>query len=99
VALEMLPGWMPDERQLGYDVMNIGGGQRILAHAIEQKLTLTSSGAYEMLVEGSTKPVAQIRTHGGSRACCAMASPWNDTAMSGLRGKGKRWAQFEVYRV
>ena len=53
----MLPGWMPDERQLGYDVMNIGGGQRILAHAIEQKLTLTSSGAYEMLTEGSTKPL------------------------------------------
>ena len=55
---------MPGElRQLGYDIINIGGGQRILAHAIEQKLTLTSSGAYETLVEGSTKPVAQIRTH------------------------------------
>jgi len=37
VTLEMLPGWMLDElRQLGYDVTQIGEGQRILAHAIEQ---------------------------------------------------------------
>ena len=57
---------MPGElRQLGYDIINIGGGQRILAHAIEQKLTLTSSGAYEMLTEGSTKSVAQIGTYSG----------------------------------
>ena len=64
--LETLPGSKPSElRQLGYDVINIGEGQRILAHAIEQKLTLTSSGAYEMLTEGSTMPVAQIRTHAG----------------------------------
>ena len=43
----------------------IGEGQRLLAHAIEQKLTLTSSGAYEMLTEGSTKSVAQIGTYSG----------------------------------
>ena len=51
--------------QLGYDAINTGEGERILAQAIEQKLTLTSSGAYEMLTEGSTKPIAQVRTHAG----------------------------------
>jgi hypothetical protein len=87
----MLPGWMPDElRQLGYDGIITGEGQRILPHAIEQKLTLTSSGACEVLTEGSTKPVAQIRTPmPGSRACCGTASPWNDMATSGLRGKAE----------
>jgi hypothetical protein len=44
VALEMLPGWMPDElRQLGYDGIITGEDKRILAHATEQKLILTSS--------------------------------------------------------
>ena len=52
-------------RQLGYDAINTGEDKRILAHAIEQRLTLTSSGAYELLTEGSTKPVAQIRTDAG----------------------------------
>ena len=96
----MLPGWMPDERQLGYDVMNIGGGQRILAHAIEQKLTLTSSGAYEMLVEGSTKPVAQNQDACRDRARAALQLHHGMTWQRRVFGvKRKRWAQFEVYRV
>ena len=79
VALEMLPGWMPDElRQLGYDGIITGEDKRILAHAIEQKLTLMSSGAYETLVEASAKPVARSGPMPGSPACCATASPWND---------------------
>jgi hypothetical protein len=37
-----------------------------LANAIVQQMTLSSSGAFEEMTEGSTKkPVAQIRTHGG----------------------------------
>jgi hypothetical protein len=42
-------------------VTEIGEGQHILAHAITQRLTMTSSGAYETLIEGSSKPVAHIR--------------------------------------
>lgn len=39
---------------------------RILAHAIRQRLTLTSSsGAFEELIEGSTKALAEVRTHAG----------------------------------
>jgi len=53
----------------------IGEGQRILPHAITQRLTLTSSGAFEELTETSTKPVVQIRTHAGMPACCATSSP------------------------
>jgi hypothetical protein len=67
VSMETLPdSTLPDElRTLGYDVTEIGEGQRILPHTITQRLTLTSSGAFELLTEGSTKPVAEIRTHAG----------------------------------
>jgi hypothetical protein len=36
-----------------------------LPAAIVQEFTLTSSGAYEPLTEGSTKPIAQILRHAG----------------------------------
>ena len=49
----------------GHDVTEIGEGQRILATPIEERLTLTSCGVLELLTEGSTKPVAQVRTHAG----------------------------------
>jgi hypothetical protein len=67
VTLETLPGsTLPDElRELGYDVREAGEGQRLMANAIVQKLALTSSGAFEERAEGSTKPLAQIRTHAG----------------------------------
>jgi hypothetical protein len=48
-------------RQLGYNVTEIGETQRILAHAITQRLTFSSSGAYEEMRQGSTKAVAQVR--------------------------------------
>jgi hypothetical protein len=54
-----------EPRGLGYDVTEIGEGQRILATPIEERLTLTSCGVLELLTEGSTKPVAQVRTHAG----------------------------------
>jgi hypothetical protein len=37
-------------------------GQRL---AIETKLSLTSSGAFELAVENSTKPIAMTKTHAG----------------------------------
>ena len=39
---------LPEElRQLGHDVREIGEGERVLAIAIMQKLTLTRSGVFE----------------------------------------------------
>jgi hypothetical protein len=66
-AREPLPGsTLPDElRQFGYDVTEIGEGQRISSAPIVEKLALTSSGAFELLTPESTKLVAQIRTHAG----------------------------------
>jgi hypothetical protein len=63
----VLPGSMlpNDMRQLGYDAREIGEGRRILANAITQKLTLTSCGIFEEMTEGSTKAVAEVRTHAG----------------------------------
>jgi hypothetical protein len=54
-------------RQLGYDVgpADPPEGQRLLANAISQKLTLTSCGVFEEMTEGSTEAVAQVRTHAG----------------------------------
>jgi hypothetical protein len=58
----MLPA---DLRQLGCDVTEMGEGERILASAITQKMTLTSCGVFEEITEGSTKPIAETRTHAG----------------------------------
>ena len=59
---------LPDElRAAGYDLRPADPpeGRRILANAITQTLTLTSCGVFEEMTEGSTKPVAEIRTHAG----------------------------------
>jgi hypothetical protein len=57
---------LPDQlRQAGYDLTDAGVGERLLANAIETRLTLTSSGGYELMTEGSTKPVASIVRHAG----------------------------------
>jgi hypothetical protein len=66
--MECLPGsTLPDElrAQLGYDVRDLGDGERILAAAIVEQFTLAADGEFEPLVEGSTKPVAQTRRHAG----------------------------------
>jgi hypothetical protein len=53
--------------ELGYNVKPADPaiGQRLLANAVSQRLSLTSSGAFEEMTEGSTKAVAEIRTHAG----------------------------------
>jgi hypothetical protein len=65
VRMECLPGsTLPDElRQLGYDVRDLGDGERILATAIVERFTLNAAGEFEALVEGSSKPIASTVTH------------------------------------
>jgi hypothetical protein len=67
VTMECLPGSMlPDElRRLGYDLREIEGGERILHSAIIERFTLTADGEFEPMTEGSTKPIAEVRTHAG----------------------------------
>jgi hypothetical protein len=67
VRVECLPGsTLPDElRQLGYDVRDLGDGERILAAAITEQFTLNAAGEFEALVEGSTKPISLTQTHAG----------------------------------
>jgi hypothetical protein len=69
VLIECLPGsTVPIElRASGYDVRPAEhpAGQRILASAIVQDFTLTSSDAYELATPGSTKPIAQVLRHAG----------------------------------
>ena len=56
VMIECLPlSTLPAEllRGAGYDLREDGEGQRILAAAIVQEFTLSSSGAFELMTEGS----------------------------------------------
>jgi hypothetical protein len=54
-------------RKLGYEPVPADSpeGERILPGTITEALTLTSSGAFEPLTEGSTTAVAQVRHHAG----------------------------------
>lgn len=52
-------------RALGYTVILTGEGQRVLTSAITEKFAMTSSGAFEPIVEASPKPVATTVTHAG----------------------------------
>jgi hypothetical protein len=57
---------LPDDlRALGYDVREVGDGERILAHRIIERFVRRADGELEPLTEGSTKPVAEVRTHAG----------------------------------
>jgi hypothetical protein len=69
VVFEVLP-----ESTLPYELLAAGydlrpadppTGERMLAAAITQKLTLSSCGIFEEMTEGGTKPVAQVPTHAG----------------------------------
>jgi hypothetical protein len=53
--------------ELGYSVVAADPpeGQRLLATPITERLTLTSSGAFQPLTDGSTEAVVEIRTHVG----------------------------------
>jgi hypothetical protein len=54
---------LPDElRGLGYDVTEIGAGERILPTAIEQWFVTGLDGELKPLTSGSTRPVAQTVT-------------------------------------
>jgi hypothetical protein len=69
VTFECMPAsTLPAELEAaGYDLVPADPPEtsRILAAPIEVRMTLSSSGAFEEMTEGSTKPVAQIRTHAG----------------------------------
>jgi hypothetical protein len=64
---ETLPGSLrPDElKALGYDLQPVGEGQRILASGITERFTRRADGELELMAEGSTNPVAEIRQHAG----------------------------------
>jgi len=68
VTFEVLPdSALPAQLiAMGHDVVpdDPEEGQRILASAIVERMTLTSSGAFEPMTEGSTKTV-HLRTHAG----------------------------------
>jgi hypothetical protein len=49
---------------LGYDVTEAGEGERILAGAIVERFTRRADGEL-VLTEGSTRAVAETRTHAG----------------------------------
>ena len=50
---------------VGYDVREIGDGERILAHRIVERFVRRADGELEPVTEGSTKPIAETRTHAG----------------------------------
>jgi hypothetical protein len=52
-------------RALGYDVREIGQGERILPTAIVEQFTRRADGELVPLVEGSTRPIASTVTHAG----------------------------------
>ena len=52
-------------RKIGYDVSEIGEGERILPTAIVEKFVTGAHVDLEPLTEGSTRPVASTVTHAG----------------------------------
>jgi hypothetical protein len=57
---------IPEElRKLGYTLSNLGQGERILHHAIEQKFTRAPDGTFVPLTPGSSGPVALVTQHAG----------------------------------
>jgi hypothetical protein len=67
VRIECLPGsTLPDElRNAGYDVGDLGDGERILAAAIVEKFVMRADGEFEPATAESTSPVASTVTHAG----------------------------------
>jgi hypothetical protein len=67
VTVECLPdSALPDDlRGLGYDVIAAGDGERILPHRIVERFVRRADSELEPLTAGSTKPVAEVRTHAG----------------------------------
>lgn len=67
VRMECLPGsTLPEElRKMGYEVTEIGEGERILPTAITERLAIGADGQLEPLTDGSTRPVARVVTQCG----------------------------------
>ncbi len=65
VTMECLPGSsLPDElRKLGYEVTEMGDGERILPHQIVRRFVRRPDGELEPLTAESTKPTAETSTH------------------------------------
>jgi hypothetical protein len=77
--LQTLPRSPPDElRQLGYDVREIGEGERILHSAIIERFTNNAVGTLGILTEGSTQPVVAMVHHPGISKVkrCALKLMW-----------------------
>jgi hypothetical protein len=65
IRFEALPGsTLPgDIRSMGYDVRDLGDGERILPAAIIEKFSMNADGELEPLTPGSTRPVTSTVTH------------------------------------
>jgi hypothetical protein len=48
-----------------YAVEEIGEGERILPFGIVEKFVRGDDGTMQPLTEGSTRPIAEVRTHAG----------------------------------
>lgn len=57
-----LPNLLADR---GYDLKPEPDGERILPHAVSQKMTRNVDGTLGVLIEGSTQAVTTIITHAG----------------------------------
>ena len=56
----------PEEmRQCGFILQDEGDGQRILASALVEHFVRAADGQLELLTAGSTRPIAETRTHAG----------------------------------
>ena len=67
IDFETLPGnTLPGELEAaGYSIESDGQGQRILPHAITERFARRADGTLEPSDEGSTRAVAETRTHAG----------------------------------
>ena len=67
LAFDALPGsGVPDQlRDLGYDVVDEGVGERILPAGITERFVRNADGSLAPLTEGSTAPIAETRHHAG----------------------------------
>jgi len=67
ITFDALPGSaLPDQlTALGYTVVPTGTSERILPHQIVERFGRRADGELELLTEGSTKSVAEVRQHAG----------------------------------
>jgi hypothetical protein len=57
---------LPDDlRERGFDLVDEGAGSRILHAAIVERFARRADGQLVLATEGSTRPIAESRTHAG----------------------------------